>query len=199
MTAVIAERIASIKQISFIARLIGEREWDQGNPRAVAAAGYLAGRTGISSGEACMTITYLLGCPRKEATQAKPGYYLSGDTVVCVMWNQDRTHTYAKALVIENGRARWGYTPGIAARLAAAGTHPLTVAEASALGHLHGICVVCAKGLTDPASVKRGIGPVCAKRLTSASPTTQAMDTTDADNAAEVALARQDAAEAAAR
>ena len=63
MTAVIAERIASTKQISLIARLIGEREWDQGNPRAVAAAGYLAGSTGISSGEASMTITYLLGCP----------------------------------------------------------------------------------------------------------------------------------------
>lgn len=41
----------------------------------------------------------------------------------------------------------------------------LTLAEAEAFGCMTGICAVCCAPLSDPVSVKRGIGPVCAKRL----------------------------------
>lgn len=43
--------------------------------------------------------------------------------------------------------------------------HRLTLAEAVELGAQHGICVVCGAELTDPTSIERGIGPVCAKKV----------------------------------
>lgn len=42
---------------------------------------------------------------------------------------------------------------------------PLTLDQAAAFGHATGTCLVCARTLTDPESVARGIGPVCAARF----------------------------------
>jgi len=42
---------------------------------------------------------------------------------------------------------------------------PLTLEEAAAFGHETGRCCVCARELTDPASIAAGIGPVCAGRF----------------------------------
>lgn len=41
----------------------------------------------------------------------------------------------------------------------------LTLAQAVELGAQHGLCVVCGAELTDPTSIERGIGPVCAKKV----------------------------------
>lgn len=41
----------------------------------------------------------------------------------------------------------------------------LTLNEAAKFGHTTGTCLVCARTLTDPESVARGIGPVCASRF----------------------------------
>jgi hypothetical protein len=41
----------------------------------------------------------------------------------------------------------------------------LTKDQAAEFGHTHGSCLICMKELTDPESVARGIGPVCATRL----------------------------------
>lgn len=41
----------------------------------------------------------------------------------------------------------------------------LTLEQAKSLGHMFGRCIVCWAALTDPKSVERGIGPVCAKRV----------------------------------
>jgi hypothetical protein len=38
-------------------------------------------------------------------------------------------------------------------------------AEAKTLGSLYGFCVRCGATLTDDASIKAGIGPICAKRF----------------------------------
>lgn len=43
--------------------------------------------------------------------------------------------------------------------------HRLTLAQAVELGAQHGVCVVCGAELTDPTSIERGIGPVCAKKV----------------------------------
>lgn len=103
------------------------------------------------------------------APKADTGYYAtdSGDYYVVVA-NKAGTSTYAKRLVLVaavdgSQRPRWEYAPGVGRTLA--GTHPLTVAEAARLGHLHGYCIICCRALTDPASVQAGIGPVCATRL----------------------------------
>lgn len=43
--------------------------------------------------------------------------------------------------------------------------HRLTLAQAVELGAQHGVCVVCGAELSDPTSIERGIGPVCAKKV----------------------------------
>ena len=41
----------------------------------------------------------------------------------------------------------------------------LTLAECQEIGRAIGRCIVCGAKLTDPESVERGIGPICAKRV----------------------------------
>lgn len=108
--------------------------------------------------------------PKPERKDAAPGYYISstaGDFLVVVS-NRAGTHTYAKRLELSktaDGRtkARWVYAPGAGFKVA--DLNPMTLTEAAKFGHLHGVCFVCCKRLTDPESVKRGIGPVCAKKF----------------------------------
>jgi Family of unknown function (DUF6011) len=105
----------------------------------------------------------------RTAPRTEPGYYQDADDDVFVVVKSRRSdRTYAKRLVIRHdvdgdARAAWEYMPGAVYGLE--GLTPLTIEAAARLGHLHGICVICAKQLTDPASVERGIGPVCVKRL----------------------------------
>lgn len=79
--------------------------------------------------------------------------------------------TYAKQLVVDEltKRARWIFCPGGVQELA--GIAPLTLDEAKALGKKYGVCMICARQLTDDTnkgpdgltSIQRGIGPVCMK------------------------------------
>lgn len=103
--------------------------------------------------------------PRPERAQAGPGYYTLEGSLYVVVENRAKTRTYAKKLVEIDGRWQWDYesAKGVATRLA--GAAPLTEEEAAKWGHLHGRCFKCLKPLTDPKSVKRGMGPVCAKAL----------------------------------
>lgn len=143
----------------------------------------------VSKHEASRVIDALMETPRRateaqpEHRDATPGYYTAGDDFIVVVENKAGTHTYAKRLVVTTagcrghfdaegaltyddcGRttARWEYAPGVGRTLA--GLSPMSLEEAIEFGHLHGICFVCTKPLTDPASVARGIGPVCAKRF----------------------------------
>lgn len=178
-------RPASDKQTALIARLAREkdiRHLDHEDRLLIALADDPGEGDGIQMREASRLIDLLFACPREAAdlsTMAAPGYYVtSGEesdgevppTVYVVVENRAKTATYAKRLEVtrnEGGRntARWEYAPGAGKNLAAEGLHPLGVKEAARLGHLHGVCVVCARGLTDPDSVMRGIGPVCAARL----------------------------------
>lgn len=58
---------------------------------------------------------------------------------------------------------RFVYAAGVVRALTP--DHRMSEAQARALGHEFGICCVCGAELTDPESVARGIGPVCAKRI----------------------------------
>lgn len=78
-------------------------------------------------------------------------------------YGNKRSRRFAKQLyVYGHGRARW-------LKLGWASTQadlvPLSVEDAQAIGRLHGVCAVCGRALSDPASVQLGIGPVCFKRL----------------------------------
>jgi hypothetical protein len=179
---------ASPKQISYIKALLAEREGpivesfrDSLNRLRV------AGQT-IPASLASEVITELLKIKRVyapsvgasvQAAEVECGYYVRDEdgvkAVYVVVDNKAGTRRYAKKLVISEvfdnftmqhgGRktARWDYVKGGIYTLG--GLAPLSVEEAGRLGHQHGVCVVCTKQLTTPASVQRGIGPVCIKRL----------------------------------
>ena len=153
---VVTRKLASDKQLAFLRKLLSERECD----------GFtLPNDRPITSGEASKMIDMLMDAPRKrsERPQATPGYYLDGVTVYVVVANKAGTSTYAKRMVITNGKGKWVYAPGVGATLA--NMVPLTVEAAAALGKAHGTCMICGAELTDPVSVERGIGPICASKL----------------------------------
>lgn len=177
-----AARPASDKQVALIVRLLAEKpSWTERlNGLVWERAFDILGNQGsddpkfVSSREASAVIDALFKVPSGSADKpqaAKPGYYVRGAEdareVLVVVENRAKTGTYAKRLEISTGglktTARWEYAPGVGRTLA--GLEPLTVEEAARLGHMHGVCVICARSLTDPDSVQRGIGPVCAARL----------------------------------
>ena len=90
------------------------------------------------------------------------GYYFANDAVYKVRTSKTGNR-YATVLVKRGNRGAWDYQPGAIKHLTA--EHAITVEQAAEYGHLHGFCAICGKTLTDPASVERGIGPVCAKKI----------------------------------
>lgn len=164
----------STGQIAFITRLLAEKD-----TRGTKYEGHTtvpAGLTGGRHGSASQAINDLLTLPRRpqsEIAHAAPGYYVAdtGEFVV-VVENRAKTRTYAKTLLLtehaqDDGSTRkhatWAYSAGLAGRVAH--MEPMTMEEAAAFGHLHGICLICCRPLTDPKSVQRGIGPVCAEKV----------------------------------
>lgn len=143
----IAGQVATQRQLDFIYRLADER-------------GIAVDLTDLSRPAASALIDRLLAIP---APSAEPGYYVRGEQVFVVVQNRAKTRTYAKELVLTGNRARWHYAPGISTSLA--DVEPLSVEHAASLGRAHGVCILCGAQLTDPESVERGIGPVCAARL----------------------------------
>jgi Family of unknown function (DUF6011) len=102
-------------------------------------------------------------------TAVEPGYYSTtgsdgGKQYFVVVKTKDGERTYAKRLV-KSGANHWSWEYERGAVAALQGLTPLTIDQASEWGALHGHCIICCKPLTDPESVKRGVGPVCAKRI----------------------------------
>lgn len=160
-------RPASEKQIAFFERLYAERDFDTQAIHDV--------RNRLQSGESIpmrylsQCIDIMTGYPRKAVTHEDgqavgEGYYLQEDTVYKVVASKSTGNLYAKALhSTEHGSASWDYAPGAMKHLRAA--HRLTLDQAREMGTRLGACVICGKALTDPDSVERGIGPVCAARI----------------------------------
>lgn len=160
---------ATDKQLALIARLLGERHLSYPPPAPT------------SKRQASFVISLLMDAPRKTAdtpapaqpaAPARPGYYLIDGQVVRVQANKLGTGTYARVMVIDefSRKGTWRYVSGLAAKLATA--EPMTVEQAAALGHAHGVCMICGRELTEAGSVARGIGPVCARRLRALEPLT---------------------------
>lgn len=102
--------------------------------------------------------------PRRGERVDRPapevGFYLRDGVVYRVVENREKTRRYAKSLNFASGR--WDYARGVVSELTP--QDRLTVERAAELGHHHGICVCCGAELSDPESVERGIGPVCARK-----------------------------------
>jgi hypothetical protein len=99
--------------------------------------------------------------PKASPSTVATGFYALDGNIYRVVPARHGSHNYAKVLVPTGSGARWEYAKGAMSRLA--GLAPMTAAEAAAYGKSHGYCMVCGKLLTDPESIARGIGPVCAK------------------------------------
>lgn len=103
--------------------------------------------------------------PKAETKAAEDGYYVHGDTFVCVKWNRAKTGQYA---TVWDG-ASWEYDGRESRKLVAdvkAGKLSLmTPEDAKRFGDLYGSCFKCSRTLTDPESIAQGYGPVCAGRM----------------------------------
>lgn len=146
---------ASEAQRRFVRDLLASRIWDQP-----------VNLDGLSRATASALITALQSAPRKASERAsrtvtvtEAGMYRTADgRIYRVQPSRDSGHLYAKRLCEGGG---FEYAPGAVYFLTPADR--MTLAQAQAYGVETGVCCVCGAFLTDPKSVERGIGPVCAR------------------------------------
>ncbi len=168
---------ASEKQVAFLTRLCGERNW----AGVLDATGTLDIDTDkpefigqLTSKQASAVIDTLMAAPRRQAAQAvaevalAAGAYRVGEKLIRVYLGQQSGKMLAAELVditAENRDDAWAYL-GMASRFVPADAHRLTVEECEAVARGAGQpsfswCCVCGRKLDDPNSVARGIGPKC--------------------------------------
>lgn len=109
------------------------------------------------------------------APVTEPGMYMVGKEIYKVQWNKDKTHLYAKLLMVsamhKGGEVKGWFTfaPGAMKKLNA--THRMTLEAAVLFGEQTkeqygtGICCQCGRLLTKKTSVEAGIGPICAGKF----------------------------------
>lgn len=91
------------------------------------------------------------------------GFYVFDGRIFRVQLSK-ANRPYAKVLLQEasDDRGVWAYDGRKNFRNL---TERLTLDEAAAYGLAHGYCLICGRELTDPNSVERGIGPICAGKF----------------------------------
>lgn len=125
----------------------------------------------VSSRDASAALDELFALPRPAAAALAVGGYARDGVVYRVQLSKSTGRPYAMTLDPTGKTDRrtgepapaWVYTAGAIHNLTAA--HALDLDTARAYGTLTGICAICGARLTDPVSVERGIGPVCAARF----------------------------------
>lgn len=108
---------------------------------------------------------------RKTATVKVPaadeGYFIYGDTFLCVKSNRAGTGQYAT--VWSHDSESWEYDRGQSYKLmrdAREGKFPRVTPEAAAsFGELYGRCMRCSRKLTDANSIAEAMGKVCAGKM----------------------------------
>lgn len=155
--------LASEKQVSFITRLLSERDltgtaYSRWTPEVIAQ---------VSAKEASAAITALLALPKTQAATAvlEAGIYRtdSGDIFKVYKAVHGSGKMLAKRLIVENGAGRFEYE-GLATRFVKA-EQRMTLEQAKEFGAIYGVCCNCGATLTDEKSIAAGIGPVCATRF----------------------------------
>lgn len=161
-------RPASPKQVNYIRSLI-ERK---GAQLLLAGGDRIAEMT---SREASAMIDMLLAKP--DAPKAAPapraevpeGLHVTGGTVYKVQTSRTTGKRYAKRLDLVTviplrTVGQWEYAGAAPLRSLSEST-VVTLEEAQAFGFDFGICMCCGALLTNPESIERGIGPVCATKF----------------------------------
>lgn len=154
--------LASDKQIAYLASLVSSRDLStlaEGQQAWLAAANYDA----LTKAQASRVIDRLASLPRTgDTTPADLDLgipYLTTDGLVCFARESSQGRTYGVAWSDE--AQKFVYERGVLGRIARA----LTLDEAEAFGCRVGVCACCGRTLTNPESVARGIGPICAQRF----------------------------------
>lgn len=120
------------------------------------------------SGEPLMVVE----TPRRGGDQVPVGIYEQDGTLYAVRPNRARTARYALEIqrtstgrILESGEEvnlEFEYAPGVVNRLT--DSDRVSLARAEELSLRFGRCVCCGQGLKVAESVRRGVGPVCARR-----------------------------------
>ncbi len=127
-------------------------------------------------GTASQLIDALKAMPRPERERTVPaagleaGMYKVGQDIFRVKIS-GAGRPYANVLVhdtILNGNYRdaavwFDYAPGAVRKITP--EHRMTVEQCAEFGLLYGTCCVCARTLTNPKSIAKGIGPICEKKV----------------------------------
>lgn len=107
--------------------------------------------------------------PKTPKVELTDGMYRTADgKIYKLQWNREKTNLYGKILETtkdEDGTvyASFEYAPGVTRRLTL--DDKMTLEEAKEYGVLYGTCCVCARTLTNEASIEAGIGPICASKF----------------------------------
>lgn len=99
--------------------------------------------------------------PRPPAPE--PGFYFVEGSFHRVQENRSKTGVYSKQWLAEPGFRYWEYRGKQDFEILTPEAR-LTREQAAHFGHTFGRCIRCDAELTDPESVERGIGPICAKK-----------------------------------
>lgn len=173
MATATATAPATDKQRAFMKTLISDLSGAEG-PAALlrdGAADMLQNMTDLDRRTASRVIDKLMEARRElhsaarqkaiDALEDEGMYRLDGR--VYRVQRSGAGRLYAKELITEDGRSRFEYAQGIVYRLRP--EHRMTKEEAAEHSRKIGACCVCGITLTDPKSIARGIGPVCATRV----------------------------------
>lgn len=152
------------KQSNFLAKLCQERGIDYAGLQAQAIALGTWTRHDVS-----LAIDDIKSWPKTPqapvpiGVHVVPGLPPTVDPILVQVRRSQAGNLYGKTR-LASGRS-WSYKPGSLEGLSDATL--LDEATAAKLGLQFGICQICARDLTDPESVRLGIGPVCRKRVAS--------------------------------
>jgi hypothetical protein len=136
----------------------GINGWN-GIPEAVAFFDNEDSARQYANEEFSLVITARNAADRPEGSRdVSEGFWRIGHRIFRVKMSQ-KNHLYAQELI----GTTWTYAPGMMARLSQGG-QPLTREAAETYGRTFGACALCGRTLTNPESIERGIGPVCASR-----------------------------------
>lgn len=107
--------------------------------------------------------------PYRDGSAVELGFYrtAAGEFYEVVL-TKDKQRRYAKILKrnLEPGKnATWSWEYRKGALSALKGLVPLSIGEAGEWGKANSRCIICLRPLTDEDSIKKGIGPSCARRL----------------------------------
>lgn len=158
-------RPVSDKQIKFIAKLVKEKDTSAIEEQVQDARNAVM-RQSFSVTEASALIDVLLDQPKVPAQESEEqivgGIYEDGDDLYRVYFGRESGRMLAKKVTIEEDGATYTYA-GAASRVLSEQAKRLPVEEVGSLGIVAGNCLICGRDLSDPESLDRGIGPICAQ------------------------------------